>query len=337
MDNKSTENTFLKLKQWHTIEAAASLIVLGDVVRGENWHDHAEIQETYKALRDEAYKAYWYSQSKITADEAIEWVKNNPCVAETMKNYPNLSRQDLITAIKRVFDKDVPAKTFHEICTELNNEYSVSLHCSKLKDFESDTAYTAEYVKIAREVSELIFEILSTEADKFGLKPRFYPEKEADPDYSRFYPVSLKPDAQKGYLEVKSEGIRVWLKHNNIHDKFFNPAPEKSETEITDELKPAIRSADDPKKQPSEKVKEEVRDPFDGLKEKYVDQSSYMDRLTERQYTAYSLHKEYNLSVSETARRMNITRQSVYDLIKDAEKNITNARTNMNKNYNSSR
>jgi len=341
---ESTQNTFLKMKQWHTIEAAASLIVSGDVVKGQNWRDNAEIQETYKLLRDKAFNAFRYSKLKISVHEAIELLENNPYLSEAMRKYPDLTRKDLVIAVERFFGRELAVshtalrdiikcdnwhdileveinefpkreflsttcrsllddvckacrdsesiikkdkvikliedhfymdltikrypdinhrhfetmierfftkaqsgftRTFNELSQGLNNEYNLAKSCSGIMDFERDIEYTPEYIKTAMEVS-LVIEALIKDADKFYLDPCFYPEGEAEPDYSCFYPVSLKPDTAKGYFEVRAEGIKTWLKHGfkeEIHDKFFNPAPEKPKIEITDTPKSFVPSA----------------------------------------------------------------------------------------------
>ena len=65
MDDKTTQNTFLKMKRRHTIETAASLIVLDDVVQEEKWRNNAGIQEAYKVLRDKTLNAFRYSIKNI--------------------------------------------------------------------------------------------------------------------------------------------------------------------------------------------------------------------------------------------------------------------------------
>jgi len=107
MDDKTTQNTFLKMKQRHTIETAASLIVLDDVVQEEKWRNNAGIQEAYKVLRDKTLKAFRYSKLKISVYEAIELLENNPYLAEAIRKYPDLTRKDLVTAVERYFEREL--------------------------------------------------------------------------------------------------------------------------------------------------------------------------------------------------------------------------------------
>ena len=102
-NTESEQNTFLKMKPWHTIESAASLMALGRIVKGEEWRENAEIQAAYKALYDEAYEVEEYLQNRVTLGDMIEWVKNNPHVAEEMKKYPEVSQQELINVLARIF------------------------------------------------------------------------------------------------------------------------------------------------------------------------------------------------------------------------------------------
>jgi len=106
-------------------------------------------------------------------------------------------------------------------------------------DFENYSGYKHpekdEKAKSARARYMFIFNAVFAEADKFGLLPQFTPDEEAKPDFFYFHPVSYKQDAPKGCLEVKTEGIKAWLKYNNIHDKYYNPAPEKSDISAADD------------------------------------------------------------------------------------------------------
>jgi len=437
MDDKTTnesttQRAFLKSKQWHTIESAASLMVLNDVVKGENWYNNAEIQEAYKALRDEALKAFRYSKLKISVYEAIELIENNPHLAVARKDYPDLTRKDLIMAVERFFERELAVsltalydviksenwhdtveiqiqksnakemlsitcksllenvckvckdsesiikkgkiielvekdsnvwmfierypdinhqqfvtlierffkkalsdftRTFDEISKGLSSEYRVSKALSGIKDFERDIEYTPEYIKTAMEAS-LVIETLISDTDKFGLDSCFYPEEEIELDYSRFYPVSIKPDAPKGYLEVRTEGIIRWLKRGfdkEIHDKFFNPKPEKTEMEITETPKPAASSpdADNSKDQPKKKNRREKwPDPFAGLNLS-IDLNVYaehFDCLTKQQHDAFILRFAYELDDTDIGKRLGVSRQRARQIYEDATRKIDNNR-----------
>jgi len=173
----------------------------------------------------------------------------------------------------------------------------------------------AQHEKYTQEKYAIIKSTLNAEVDKFGIF--VFPS-----DYF------LEPDDTKTIIQVRPEGIRAWLKRGfdeEIRDMFFNPVSEKPEIMTAETPNLDVSSGDDSKDRHAGKVKKEGNtDPFAGLNDKYVDQSEYMNCLTEQQHTAYSLHKEYNLSISEAARRMGISRASVYDLIADAERNISN-------------
>ena len=104
---KFKRESLLEVKPWHTIESAASIIVLDDVIKGEKWCDNARIQETYKRLRDKAVKAFRYSELKISVLEATELIINNPYLAEAMRAYPELYREDLVTAVENYFGREI--------------------------------------------------------------------------------------------------------------------------------------------------------------------------------------------------------------------------------------
>lgn len=420
MDDKTTQNTFLKMKQRHTIETAASLIVLDDVVQEEKWRNNAGIQEAYKVLRDKTLKAFRYSKLKISVYEAIELLENNPYLAEAIRKYPDLTRKDLVTAVERFFERELAVsrislgniingenwrdileiqiqkppveemlsyacrslfedvckacrksesilkkdkiielvenhnyvntailrypnierrhfvtmierlfekalseitRTFNEISEGLNTEYQVSKACSGIKDYERDIEYTLEYIKTAKEV-HCVINALIENADEFGLYPRFYPEEEAETDYSRFYPISLKPGIPKGYIEVRTKGIMAC-------DVFFNFAPEKPAAEVTDApviplpiptVPVAEASTDDSGNQPTRKPKKTgtdrkpYTDPFSGLDSSVVDKyknSPHFDNLTDKQFYVFVLREAFDLEYTEIGVRMGTTRQDV--------------------------
>lgn len=223
-------------------------------------------------------------------------------------------------------------KPFYEIYYKLEHYYKPKKHdtsgkpyCKSCKLLEHDIVEDnlfnlcmccvngiPQCEKTIQKIYTIIKSTLNAEVDKFGIF--VFPT-----DYF------IRPDATKIIIQVRYEGIKAWLKHGfdeEIYDMFFNPVSEK----------PDVPSVEDSKDQPKDEAKkEEKTDPFAELTEKYIDQSMYMDCLTEQQYTAYSLRKEYNRSISDTARRMDIARQTVYDLLADAERNITNAIRNMNR------
>ena len=422
---KPGRESLLESKPWHTIESAASIIVLDDVVKGKKWRNNARIQETYKRLCDKALKAFRYSELKVSVHEAIELINNSPHLAEAMREYPDLTHNDLVTAVKRFFERElaisriapgdiiqcenwcdileiqiqeVPAKdilsqtcksliedvckicrdsesiikndkvielienhflvevaiqrypdieyrhfatmidrfwekalseftrTFKEIAKGLHSEYHVSMACSGIKDSERDIEYTPEYIKTAEEVYYVI-ESLIKNADEFGLYPRFYPEEEAEADYSRFCPISLKPNTPKGYLEVRTKGILAC-------DAFFNFAPAKPEMEavdapanslpvptvpaVADTPKPAAAYTDDSKGQPTQKPKKTgtdrkpCLDPFAGLDSSIVDEhrnNPHFDNLTDKQFYAFVLKTAFDLEYTEIGMRMGISRQ----------------------------
>ena len=406
MTDKSTQNTFLKMKQWHTIEAAASLIVSDDVVKVEEWRDNAEIQETYKVLRNEASEAFRYSKLKISVHEAIEFIENSPYLAGSMREYPDLRREDLITAVERFFKREiaishtvlrdvikddnlhaileiqiqgVPARkeffetckyllddvfkvcsdseslikkdeiiefienhsfvnmtikrypdinhqlfitmvervfekalfeftrTFNEIFDGLYSEYRVANTCKGIKDFERDIEYTPEYIKTAMEAS-FVIKALIVGADKFGLNPCFYPAEEVEPDYSRFYPISLKSDTPKGYLEVRTEGIGKLLEYYKIQSKFFNTVLEKLEDEIVDPSKSAFPSADG--------SEDQLIALINNSDNKYP---QYTDRLTPVEYKTFEAYRK-GISVEAIAERENVSETAIYNRINKARR-----------------
>jgi hypothetical protein len=262
MDDRTTENTNDETEQntfldpWITIEAAASRIVLGRIVKGEEWRENEKIQEIYKALYNEAYKVEEYLQDPMTLGDVFEWVKNNIHIAEEiMTKYPDERHQDLIeglmAAIKRIFGQDVYIhKTFREIYSGLHTEYGFALVCNEtVTDLETNTGYKYpekdKNVKTAREIFTITKNAILAEADKFGLLPEFTPDEEAETDYFYFHPVTFRPNTPKGRLEIKTEGITAWLKYNKIHDEYYNPATERPETKITDTPKPAAASGNE--------------------------------------------------------------------------------------------
>jgi hypothetical protein len=179
----------------------------------------------------------------------FEWVKNNEHITEEiMTKYPEEKHQDvaedLIAAIQRIYYFDVDTyKTFREIYLGLHTEYGVCLVCNEtVTDLENIAGYKRpelnEKTKTARAIFMIILNAIMVEADKYSLMPQFTPDEETKPDFFYFHPVSYKQDASIGCLEVKTEGIKAWLKHNKIHDKYYNPAPEKPEDEYWDILNP---------------------------------------------------------------------------------------------------
>jgi hypothetical protein len=122
-NTESSQNTFLKLKPWHTIESATSLMALGRIVKGEEWQENENIQAAYKALYDEAYKVEDYLLDQMTLGDVFEWVKNSPHVAEEMKKYPDVEYQSLLDVITRIFYMDESTyRTFDEIGAAFHTE-----------------------------------------------------------------------------------------------------------------------------------------------------------------------------------------------------------------------
>jgi hypothetical protein len=72
--------------------------------------------------------------------------------------------------------------------------------------------------------------------------------------------------------------------------------------------------------------------PFDGLKGKNVDISRYMDdaNLTDSQYNAYSLVKEYDLPLRDAATRLGLHHSTVNEYVLAAEKKIGIAQAKKN-------
>ena len=208
----------------------------------------------------------------------------------------------------------------------LSIEYRLAKTHRGIKDLERGIEYTPEFIKTAKEVY-LVIEALIKNADEYGLNPRFYPEEEAEADYSRFHPISLKPDAPKGYLEIRTKGIMAC-------EAFFNFAPEKPAMEVTDTPvfhlsippipadadmpEPAEASVTDSKKQ-SIQMKTRIDrkpypDPFAGLDSSIVDKyknSPYFDDLTDKQFHVYVLRKAFDLEYTEIGIRMGTSRQDV--------------------------
>lgn len=80
---------------------------------------------------------------------------------------------------------------------------------------------------------------------------------------------------------------------------------------------------------PAEPVSTKNREPrthqpkgFEGLPQKRIDLSKYMDDLTEKQRIAFSLRFEYRLGLAEVASRMGLDRKTAYGHIKAAERKI---------------
>ena len=424
-NSKSLRKTLLESKEWHTIESAASLIVLDDVIKGKKWHNNAKIQETYKRLFEKASKAFSYSGLKISVYEAIELIQNNPYLFEAMRKYPDLTRKDLVTAVERFFERELAisltalydviksenwhdtleiqingvhakemllytckslledvckickvsesiikkdklnifienhtavylithrypdinhqhfvamierffekalsefTRTFKEISFGLDSEYHLSKTCIGTKDIERDIEYTPEYIKTAKEAS-LVIEALIKDADKFGLYPRFYPEEEAEPDYSRFHSVSLKSGTSKGYLEVSTTGIMAC-------DEFFYFAPEKPESKPDTPPEQTILSdADELIEQSAEEAPKAWPNPFEGLNIERDDWlkmwQGHVPYLTERQSVVYILKTlcEPKLTYTEIGMRFGISRQRVQRVYEEAHNKVEQNRS----------
>lgn len=327
MDDKTTEttnsesrkNTFLKLKPWYTIEAAASLMALGDIVVFEYWCNNAEIQAAYKMLYDEVYKAYRYSQYKFTINEMVEWIKNDPCMEEERKTYTEFIQFNFITTANYVFVKDayIP-KTFPEIHEEICALYSRRVFANGTTWEEREEIENVQGALTAK------MKTIADEANMFGLDPRFYPEEKTPSDCFYFYPVSFKGYTTKVYIEVRTEGIKAWLKYNNITDKFFNPAPQKPITEITDVPKLDVSSGDDIKEQPTDEPPKGWPNPFKGLDinrdDWYNMWQTHLYYLTEHQSIIYIIKTtcEPKPTDTEIGQRLGITRQAVDNAYKKA-------------------
>jgi hypothetical protein len=67
---------------------------------------------------------------------------------------------------------------------------------------------------------------------------------------------------------------------------------------------------------------------FEGLSQKELDLSRYMDNLTEKQRTAFSLRHEYRLGLTEVASRMGLDRKTAYEHIQAASRRIDQVRSN---------
>jgi len=229
INTESSQNAFYKLKEWHTVEAAASYMALGRIVKGEEWRENENIQAAYRELYDEACKVEEALHAPIILGDMLEWIKNNPYIEEEMDKYPDVSPHRILDALTRIYDLDTDSyKTFNEICAGFYTEYGAWTVCNPtMTDLESYAGYKypekEEKAKTAHEIYMIIKNAVIAEVDKFGLLPRFTPDEETESDYFYFYPVSFnKPDSPKGRLEVKVEGIKAWLKNNDIYDKYYN-------------------------------------------------------------------------------------------------------------------
>ena len=313
-------------------------MVLGEVIVFEYWCNNTEIQAAYKMLYDDVYKEYRYSQHKFKVTEMVEWIKNDPCMSEEMKNNAEFIQHDFITTTKRVFDKDAYApKTFYEIYEGICIIYSRMIFANATPWEEREETEAALKTLTAK------MKTIADENTMFGFNPRFYLENEVSPDCFFFYPVFFKPNAAKVYVEVTAEGIKAWLQYNKINDKFFNPAPKKPEIEISKPQNPSAQSTNESTEQstdntlksdvpPADGSKETSTynprkgwpDPFKGLSEKRRDYTKYMGCLLkyERQYNAFSLRFEYELEMPEIEKRMGITRQAIDQLLAKAKKRI---------------
>jgi predicted DNA-binding protein (UPF0251 family) len=65
---------------------------------------------------------------------------------------------------------------------------------------------------------------------------------------------------------------------------------------------------------------------FEVLGKKVVDYSQYMHNLTEKQYMAFSLKFEYELSLTDIASRMGIDRKTAWEHIEAANRKIDQIR-----------
>ena len=292
--NESEENPLLN--PWITIEAAASRMALGRVVKGEEWRENEKIQEWHKALYDEAYKVEEHLQRPMKLGDVFEWIKNNDHMnKEVMAKYSEERHYDLmeslIAAMQRIFFLNVDIdKTFREIYLELHAEYGAHLFSNRtVTDLENIEGYKYpqkdEGTKTARAIFMIVLNAIMAEADKFGLVPQFTPDEETEPNYFYFHPVSYREDAAKGCLEVKVEGIKAWLKYNNTNDEYYNLASEKPEDEYWDILNPkgdyfapklsalirAWREATNPKSEYYFKKYDKVKDAIEACLKKHAE------------------------------------------------------------------
>jgi len=77
MDNEYTSKPFLYGMQRLPIESAASLMVLGDVVRGKKWNENANIRAVHQMLYDESCKIHKRYEEKETLGYMLKWIRRN--------------------------------------------------------------------------------------------------------------------------------------------------------------------------------------------------------------------------------------------------------------------
>jgi len=226
--NEPLPKQFLLTKSRFTIEAAASLVVLDDIVTGEEWSENTEIQAAYEWLYEQAFAAnslfttVYKSRAALTEISrqiearfrSTEIDETDIVKADIIKKARELDCQKLLSIANLAFaeirskDKNV---TWEKICTWLDC-HDTNLYASSLADIIRDS--------------------ISTSADPFGLCPTFriiVDNEEGVPHqkHFQFKPVrgflSDAPSAE-GYVEVLGEGIRARLKFEGRHDKYFNPS-----------------------------------------------------------------------------------------------------------------
>jgi len=127
----------------------------------------------------------------------------------------------------------------------------------------------------------------------------------------------------------KASDIIAVCEKYSLYNDFFYPE-QKPEPKTNTPADPAPEAAaqtdtDDSEDKPTNKALKRETD-FSGLGEKKHDYTQHMGCLLKapRQYDSYSLRWEYELEVTEIAKRMNIARQAVDELLAKAKNKVDN-------------
>jgi hypothetical protein len=195
-----------------SIEAAASLMVLGRLATEKEWNENEEIRSAhyalYKELRELCRPCKVFKGRLLEDEFGFEpCVLTPPKPGETKYLYTDFSilKPDVITPKGEPFN----LKNYHFEVNALEPYAIIPPPTDEPDEYHSEFNRLEPCVMTPPppgETNEYYFKINS-------LKP-----------FQGWEPVV-------GYIVVKTEGIKAWLKHKGIYDKYFNQDHKKSEAE----------------------------------------------------------------------------------------------------------
>jgi hypothetical protein len=134
------------------------------------------------------------------------------------------------------------------------------------------------------------------------------------------------------------EGIKAWLKHTGIYDKFFNPVSPTTEANLDMPPKQNVLSdTDDSKEQPTDKAPKGWSNPFKGLninEDQWFEMwHNHVPYLAEQQSRIFIIKTtcEPKLTDTEIGKRLGISRVAVYNAYKSAVSKVEQNRKNRSK------